>query len=802
LEFSQGQQNNLKPARVGLILRQFKKTLGVYLTALICSEFVWSEETDIAVMDVFEVTAPAQTFASNEIDEPMVLQQSDMTSVNTFIDNLPGVIVTEGDIYGSDDWSSSLTIRGFQNNLDEQQIGITIDGVPNGNSTYGGGSKANRFIDAPNLKGVNIWQGTADISSRSKEALGGTLDFLTQDPEYEKRTRVSATVGEHEAYKFYVRHDTGEFIKNTRAWLSFSHFENTDWINQAAENERQHAAAKIVSEIGGVSLSGYFSWDDIHEDNYQRVSIQQFKQDPNWDRLIADWTGIPWVDQVYRPAWSTLRENLFTYLRAKSRLGDVKLSGTGYYHYNDGRGDWVPPYITDVSNDGAGGNSELATNPTTVRSPDSIGKIQFVDANGVALAPIGGCVSSITFPYGGDGARSDPACHVAGAIPVGSFRHTHYGKQRYGFTGDAEWVTDIGRFENTLRAGIWYEDYTRYESRDWHKITDSSVGPEFNDTPYWTQYDREFTVDPFVYYAQDSVDFGPLIATFGIRQFILDLERLNTFDGTSATIDSDSDILKSGGLVVRTPIDGLELFGGYAENFAAVKEFVLERDNDELSDNVQPETSTNIDVGLRYFGDRLDAAITYYTIEFENRLLSIDPTSPAGINFLLSSETFFNAGGIESEGIEFFANYRATDFLNFYLSYTHNESTYTGSGDPLFDASTGITPGNTVFASAEDLLVVSANWAISNHATLGGSSKYVGARWLDLANTQRVDGYIVTDLYLAANGRALSESLESVNLQLTVNNILDERYIGGLVGGSGGWLGAPRTAALTLTVDF
>lgn len=62
--------------------------------------------------------------------------------------------------------------------------------------------------------------------------------------------------------------------------------------------------------------------------------------------------------------------------------------------------------------------------------------------------------------------------------------------------------------------------------------------------------------------------------------------------------------------------------------------------------------------------------------------------------------------------------------------------------------------------------------------------------------------YIVTDLYLVANGRALSESLESVNLRLTVNNVTDERYIGGLVGGSGGWLGAPRTAALSLTVDF
>jgi iron complex outermembrane recepter protein len=104
----------------------------VFMTVLNCPSYGWSQESDIAVMEDFEVTAAPQTFASNEIDEPMVLQQSDMTSVNTFIDNLPGVLVTDGDLYGSDDWSSTLTIRGFQNNLDEQQIGMTIDGVPNG----------------------------------------------------------------------------------------------------------------------------------------------------------------------------------------------------------------------------------------------------------------------------------------------------------------------------------------------------------------------------------------------------------------------------------------------------------------------------------------------------------------------------------------------------------------------------------------------------------------------------------------------------------------------------------------------
>ena len=73
-------------------------------------------------------------------------------------------------------------MRGFQVSLSDQQIGMTIDGLPNGNSNYGGGAKANRYIDNQNIAGVNVSQGTADIASRSNEALGGTLDFLTSDP--------------------------------------------------------------------------------------------------------------------------------------------------------------------------------------------------------------------------------------------------------------------------------------------------------------------------------------------------------------------------------------------------------------------------------------------------------------------------------------------------------------------------------------------------------------------------------------------------------------------------------------------
>ena len=64
------------------------------------------------------------------------------------VNALPGVHVGQGDAYGSDDYTTVVNMRGFVIDRADQQIGITIDGIPNGGSAYAGGSKANRYLDS------------------------------------------------------------------------------------------------------------------------------------------------------------------------------------------------------------------------------------------------------------------------------------------------------------------------------------------------------------------------------------------------------------------------------------------------------------------------------------------------------------------------------------------------------------------------------------------------------------------------------------------------------------------------------
>lgn len=793
-----------------------KLSLMASAAATLCA-FSYADEADqVSEMDTIVVVGTAQTYSSAETSEAMALQQSPVTSILAQVDNLPGVLVQEGDAFGFDDWSTGVAVRGFQNNLGEQQLGITIDGLPNGNSNYGGGAKANRYIDTQNAGAIEVSQGTADIASRSNEALGGTINFTTNNPEEEERVRFSASLGEFDSQRFYVRYDTGRFLNDTTtAWLSFSSQSATDHMEGSAENERDHFAAKIMSEQFGWDWTGYISYDDTHEDNYQRLfSEADYDANPNWDQLIGEWTNIPYVNQLYRPGWSTLRENLFMYARAEKDFENgLNLEFNLYRHDNDGRGDWVPPYIVDVNADGAGNPETELLGGVRNMGGSFMGQIFFFDPSGVALAPATGCVSSITFPYGGAGAAYDPACYPAGAIPAHSYRHTHYQKERTGITADFEWETAFDQIENTVRGGLWYEDATRYEYRDWHKITDARIGFEFDELAYWVQYNREFPQNTFKWYLEDVVSFGDFTARIGLKQFNNEIERQDNFNPTDVTgnftIDSESDVLLSGGLAwTPAAVDGLELFAGYAENYKAIPDGVLEvfQFSTDGSGNIirsipNPETSENIEVGARYAGDRFRGSVVYFDSTFENRLFPAPTQSSSGIDYLEASNGgFINGGGIESNGFELSGEYLINENLSLFGSYSNIDATILGTGNAALDADAGIAVGNTVPGIAENMFVISADFTKGDF--YGGTSvKWVDDRFVNLSNTWVADSYYDADLYLGVSGEAISDSLDNLDLRLTVNNLFDEDWIAGISGG-GAWISAPRTVVFTITADF
>ena len=780
------------------------------LVALICwtpalaDEAAGAATADAAVeAETIIVTGQRATFNNSAVSEILIDDVSPVQNAIDLIDTLPGVSVNQGDAFGFDDWSTTLSVRGYQSNLDQQQVGMTIDGMPNGDSAYGGGAKANRFVDTMNIATVEVSQGTADIATRSNEALGGTINFVTSDPTEEMRVRLSGSFGDAKAQRYYGRFDTGLLLDGkARAWISASHQRASDWMDGAAQNRRTNVAGKFIVDTP-VKLTGYASYDDASEDNYDQVySAEQFALAPTTDGLTSVWTGVPYQDQAYRRAWSTLRKNLFGYVKAETTLADaIDLKASAYYHDMSGRGDWVPQYLVDVAADGAGRPESELNGTSTVNGGAASRFIYFVNRQGVALTPTPGCVGTIGFPYGGTtNPVYDPRCYQAGAIGAQSYRHTHYRKDRLGGTLDGAWRAQFGSIANTLRGGLWYEDTHRREWRDWHNVIDTTVGPDYAETPYWTQYSRKYPQDTFKWYVQDEIKFGPVTANLGVKQFINHIDREDLLGETSnASIKSKSKVLFSGGVQVEA-MQGLNVFGGYAENFKALTDTLLEYSDADF-DQIEPETAKNYEAGVRYATPLFEASATWFKSKFSNRVIFVSNSTGAGNDYIGEGEgTFFNAGGIDSEGFELLANVRPFNGLTLYGSYTYIDATYRGTGNAILDEEQGITAGNRVAGIPKHMWVLSGSYS-AGPLTFGVTGKYTGNRAVTADNSWIADNYFLTDVNVSLKGEALSEMLKAVKLSLTVNNVTDESYLGG-ISSDAAWIGAPRTAVFTVTADF
>ncbi|MFT5755570.1 MAG: iron complex outermembrane receptor protein [Alteromonadaceae bacterium] len=736
------------------------------------------------------VVAKKLSHANHVVDVNMNEQQSNISSVLAVMDNLPGISINEGDAFGGDDWSTSITMRGFSIDESQQQLGMTIDGIPNGGSNYGGGAKANRYIDGENMTTVEVSQGTSDISSASLEALGGTFNFVSAMPAFEKISTFAYTKGDHNASRYFARHDTGRIFDNTYAYMSYSQTSSSRWIGEGSNGgmNRQHAELKFLTELGKLNIIGRLSYDDADEDNYNAVSQSQFDKTPDWDQLTSSWTGTPHVDQMFAEGWSTLRENTLAYVKFDYQYSaDFSFEISPYWHKNKGRGDWIPPYQHAV---------------TSVYGGTSVGQYAFVDQNGSPLTPNEGCTDTLAWPSKSTSAAT-PSCYEASAVPVMSYRHTHYQKNRMGLTANFDWKIN----NNDISFGLWAENNDRDESRDWHKVIDARVYHHFDSTPYWTQHDNEYRTDTLKFYLQDTVYFGDLTVNLGVQKYLVDLEKYNKFEkAVTDKIESDSDALFSGGVLYALN-DNIEFFAGYSENFSAIKDAVMEENAKDLSD-IKPETAKSIDVGVRYHGNDLDISATYYTIDFDNRITFISANSGVdGINYNGASGIFRNDGGIESKGFELSANYRFNDNWSLYSSYTNDDSEYVGSQE--IGKAVGFVSGDKVINSVDNMFVFSANYNQGN-LRAGLSAKYTGERNESGSYTESVSGkrfeadaYTVLDLNIGYNVNVNNDMFKSFDIAFVVNNLTDESYVSAGTGnGKSFFIGATRTASVTFTADF
>lgn len=219
----------------------------------------------------------------------------------------------------------------------------------------------------------------------------------------------------------------------------------------------------------------------------------------------------------------------------------------------------------------------------------------------------------------------------------------------------------------------------------------------------------------------------------------------------------------------------------------------------QVFSNLKPEISDNIDLGFRYVSERWAIAPNFYYARTHDKEVSLyDPR--VNVSYF---QSVASAVGI---GAELEGSYHHTDNLSSIFALSYNKYSF----DQNIQAKSGavtLTDGKQVPNSARTLAKLGLDWRFGNW-NAAPIMRYVGKRYGDILNQQKVNGYFLADFHLTYHWRNISR-LQNLDVNLSVLNLFDKSYIGqisatdlDLNANATYFAGAPRTVAMTVSAKF
>ena len=783
--------------------KQHRMTTGLTaaLATLASGVTIAADTVSTQELEVIEVLG--QKIGAGESRATFVIGEQDIeerplgAEITQSLAKVPGVQISTGDARGGS-FSFEMYLRG----LNKEQIGLTVDGIPTGDARFNGGSPPQRFIESSNIASIEVSQSAGDIGAPSRFALGGFVDFRTDDPAATAGITTELGTGSDDFYRGYLRVDTGESNNGWSAMASYSYQENDIWAGpNNRSSERDHAEAKIVKRWDdGSFVKARASYNDQTDNDFNIITLGEFRADPDNDRATDVLSGIPARDIDFGGGLGGTREDFLAYINALWQLGEnLQLTINPYYQTLDGESF----RYQDRSRELAGGD------PRAV-----IG----YNASGGAIRP----AVIVTRDSNAVGGPAD-------------MRVTPRDRERYGVTGEAR-ISEIAS-RHTLRLGFWWEGGDSSEDRNFYPLTDSAASIAFDRSQLnYVEYERSTTLETTMLYAQDSIALVPekLRADLGITWLNLEYRARSPLEYSAVVNFSQHSSVNPKVALNWQPIAGLEFFGGYAQNFAGISEDAFLGSTAVINPgDLDPIETENFDLGLRYSGDNYVVSLQGYSVRLKNNvgIVPRDPTvvDPDEIVRGNVATKAANIEGLETRGLELtaIANW---DWLDLYGAYSyqnakHDDPESTQARSDL--AAVGVIAGERV----RDIPTHSFFGQIGLHPfkdfTFQLNGRYVG---------ERVGGHIIAPNTFAPVGIENLPSytviganlsykvpvswVSELKLQLNVDNLFDEDYIGavssatatqpefGLLVGPDVrtldryFIGAPRTVTFSVRARF
>ncbi|WP_155800058.1 TonB-dependent receptor [Porphyrobacter sp. AAP82] len=693
---------------------------------------------------------------------------------------LPGVNFQSADPFGTYEWSTRITLRGFNQN----QLGFTLDGVPLGDMSYGNtnGLHISRAIIADNIGETRVSQGAGALGTASTSNLGGTIEFASRDPQDELGIAGNVTYGDSNTIRGYATLDTGD-LGGFKAYISAAHIDADKWKGFGSQRSTQ-VNAKLVADLSpSTTFTAFVNFSDRKESDYQDLSLEMINRlGYDWDNISNDWplavrlafiganrgdTGvvvgpntfgttypapIATIDDAYYDA-AGLRRDWVASGRIEQQLGDAVAAGLQvYYHTNKGQGSWITPY------------------------------------------------------------RASPSA----GLPL-SFRTTEYEMERIGVLGDIE--AELGA--HTVKVNLWYENNDFEQARRFYDMGTSQTVPgrnalDYQSNPFFTQWNNAYNTRTFQYAVQDTWDVtDALTVTAGFKGQSVKLEAtpINPNPGPLALgeIKAEDFFLPQVG-VLYTLGGGNEIFASFTQNqraftaAATTGPFATSAAGfAALRDRIEPEKTNTYELGFRFGEGQLSGVIAAYLVNFSNRLLAV----PQGPGIVGNAALLSNVGDVRSLGAEIGLQWQPVESFTVTGSYAYNENTYRNDIVNQAGVVVQAIDGKTVVDSPES--IANLELAYDNGSFYArANANYTSERFFTYSNDRSVDGRVLVDALIGYRLQSDNRFLDGLAIEGTVTNLTGEDYVGTI--GSNGFgfagdnqtllAGAPQQFFVTLRKDF
>lgn len=712
-----------------------------------------------------EVVVTAERFGSGLTRATFTIGAEDIqerplgAEITQALVKVPGVQVSTGDARGGS-FSFEIYMRG----LGDEQIGLTLDGIPTGDSRFNGGSPPQRFIESSNIGKITVSQSAGDIGAPSRFALGGFIDFVTDAPRKDFGGTIEAGVGSFDFRRIYGRIDSGEIAPGLSGYFTYSHQENDIWAGRKSRgSERDHYELKVVKDFdSGSFVKARVSYNDQTDNDFNIVTKGEFEASPRSDRALDAITGIPARDIDFGGALGGWRKDWLGYVNTHVVLSDtLSLDVNPYYQSLDGE------------------------------------SFRYQDRQRILT---GGDPRAVTGYNARGGAVRPTLTTLRNSNVVGGpadMRVTPRDRDRYGVTGEVK--ARLGG--HALRFGGWWEGGDSTEKRNFHPIISSAQGIAYDRSKLnYVEYERSASVETTMLYAQDEFRAlnDKLKVNLGVTWYDVKYDARSPLEyKANVAFSQHSDINPKLGATYQLA-EALELFGGYAKNFAGIPEDAFLGSTAVISPkDLDPVETENLDLGLRFVKPNMAFSIQAYDVDLKNNvgIVTRDPTAVLDPDEIVRGNVAtkaVNIAGIKTKGVELTGYY---DFgsIDLYGSYSRQDAKHdnpaVGGDARKALASVAVIGGAGVRDIPKNSFFGQVGWKPLSGLKLDASVRYVGDRvgghivaptTFQEIGVERIDGYTLVGLTATYDWKRASGP--DLRFQFNVDNLLDEEYIGAVSG--------------------